>query len=656
MLARLPVRQWFVAAGYPLVAICVCLGIATPCLAQLSNSQRERLIGLGNQAKTELGKREFPSATLAGPKVIAAANAVSDHFGRRSTEQNRAKWIAYIGSDPLVDAISENASPERIATLAGKVRDRLIGDIRGLELQPLTTLRLQTDQLVAALRFRDSESSIKQVDQQIDALIRRLEKPDAATSPDDVAALATIVQLLDQSNQVPKLVDAVWASFEKPNLLVTINGNLVQQAIRRNVDRSRPIRDCILGTTIIGNGRLRGEVSSRLVPSRGRVQIELVLTGQFQSETVGYNGPVRLPTVGQGSITAQRSVWFDETGAALSPLTTSASLKSTITSIQHPLKLVRHIAQKQIAQKKSQADGIARERFRSQVAADFETQTSDAVNRPVGGGVALGGQPAPLQQARVRLRRLNLDEPTRTFGSTATTIYLEATQRSGKQLAAATSPPSLASVLASTTAGNGHTPVSGSFDAAMQLHESVVDNVASRVLAGRTVKSKEIDQLLASTGRLEMAAAKSATKEGESTEDSEKFEIDFSNLRPIIFELRDQTVRIGLRGTRFGQEGRELKRPLEITATYQPVQRDGRQILQRVGSVEVAFPGDRRLTVQQVALRRTIQNLFANRFPETLLDQPIVLPTNLQSPSLAGRVFRANRIDARDGWLSVTLR
>jgi hypothetical protein len=62
------------------------------------------------------------------------------------------------------------------------------------------------------------------------------------------------------------------------------------------------------------------------------------------------------------------------------------------------------------------------------------------------------------------------------------------------------------------------------------------------------------------------------------------------------------------------------------------------------------------LTVQQVALRRTIQNLFANRFPETLLDQPIVLPMDSASPALAGRVFRADRIDARDGWLSISVR
>jgi hypothetical protein len=662
MLIRPRFHKWLVSTGYLFVASCFGLGGVSTCFAQLSDSQRERLVDLSRQAKAELGKRQFPSADAAGANVIAAAKAVSDHFGRRSTEENRAKWIRYIGSDPLVDAISNNAPAEEIAALAGKVRERLVGDIRGLELRPMTALRSQTEQLVAALRFRDTETSIQQVNQQIDALIRRLEKPDAASSPNDVAALAVIVNLLDQSNQVPQLVDAIYASFDRPNLLVSLNGDLVLQAIRQDVDRSRPIRDCILGTTVIGNGRLRGEVDSRLVPCRGRVQIDLILTGQFNSQTVGYNGPVQLPTVGQGFITAQRSLWIDESGTALSPLATSASLKSTITSIQHPMRLVRRIAQKQIAQKKPRADAIARERFRSQVAADFDSQTSDAVNRPRGDGEGL----AKLRDAGVRLRRFNLDEPSRTIGSTATTIYLEATQRSGKQLAATTAPPRLETMFASTASGNANTLVrvgspatsagsqSGAFDLAIQVHESLVDNVASRILAGRTVKSQEIDQLLTSIGRFPIAAATDAAQGDEA---SGKFEIDFSNLRPIIFEARDQTVRVGLRGTRFSQGDRELKVPIEITATYQHVDRGDEHFLQRVGPVEVAYPGGGRSTVQQVALRRTIQNLFDNRFPETLLDKPMIAPgANPAIPALAGRVFRAERIDARDGWLSIAVR
>jgi hypothetical protein len=139
-------------------------------------------------------------------------------------------------------------------------------------------------------------------------------------------------------------------------------------------------------------------------------------------------------------------------------------------------------------------------------------------------------------------------------------------------------------------------------------------------------------------------------------DDDENFEIDFSNFRPVVFELRDQKVRVGIRGTRFKQGERELKRPVEITTQYTPARMDnGQMLLVRSDKVDVEFPGTRR-TVQQIALRRAIEKSFSGRFPETLLDRPIAVPSTVQAENLRGRVFQPALIDARDGWMSIGLR
>ena len=127
-------------------------------------------------------------------------------------------------------------------------------------------------------------------------------------------------------------------------------------------------------------------------------------------------------------------------------------------------------------------------------------------------------------------------------------------------------------------------------------------------------------------------------------------------MRPIIFEARDQLIRVGVRGTRFAQGSRELNRAMEITATYHAgTLADGTVVLIRSGDVGVDFPGRKRLTVAQAGLKATIQKKFSEVFPETLLDQPLELPDTVQLETLRDKVFRPSMVDAKNGWLTIAV-
>ncbi len=658
-----PVATW---------AFCCLLSIGllapTSALAQISPAQRDELVKLSESARQAIDAQRFPAVEPARAELLAAVEGLDTYLSSRTSPKNRANWLKYIAADPLVEALRSGASPEEITKLSQELRGRLIGDIRGLELGAIRRLRGAAERLAATARFENPDTATQLVDQQLQALTRRLEAIDGIATSEDAAALSTILGMLHPSNQAPALVESTRSAFSRPNLVAWVDGRVIEQAIARDVNQTRPVRDCILGTTVIGTGTLTGSVVGRLAPSHGSVQVDLILTGRFNSNTVGYNGPVRLPTVGHGQVTASRSIWINEDGPRLSPTVASADLNSRITSIDHPLRIVRHIAQKQIARKQPQAERIATGRLRSQVAADFDQQTLQAVSGDRGGsgplGSLLGGgayadSVDPIQEARILFARLNLPKPARTVGSTTQNVYAQVTQRDATQLAADSTPPPLAELLASArpTIANRVLKATGAlaaddraYDGAVQLHESFVDNIATRVLAGRTVSGEQIDQLLASSDKplLEIVSEEEA---------QEPFEIDFSTFRPVIFELRDQTIRIGIRGTRFSQGSRELARPLEITAVYQPQRTAlGTMQLQRRGDVSVDFPGGRRLTIQQVALRRTIQRLFSDRFPATLLDRPLMIPDFNDAAKLEVRTLRTSLIDARDGWLSVAIK
>ena len=594
------------------------------CFAQLSDSGRISLSATIQSARQSLDSRRLLVYTDAESKLIQAVQAVENYFRPITSEANTANWMQYLATEPLLKSLHSGASNEAILDQAQRAHGRLIGNVAGLELAPLRSLRHSIAQLMASIRFQDPEKSIKLIDQQLLSLDERILKVPAVPSAEDVASLAAISRLIGESNQSQAVPAALRSAFYRPNLVVSVSSALVQQAASQVVQRSRSINDCILGTRVVGTGSLQGAVTARTLTCYGQAAVEVSLAGNFYSQSTGYNRSVQVQTLGSGDVHSSRTIFISEAGVSVAPSTTEASLSSKITSINHPLRLVRKIAGKKAAQLKPQADAIATERLRQQVGSEFDTQISLAVT-----AAPSPERQAAIAKARTTLVRLDVPEPSWTIGSNEHSIFLEATQAANDQFAAITPAPSL-------------TP--GRFNLAIQLHESTIDNVASRILAGRTMTGDQLDRLMADAGRPPQPEADS-------------FVIDFAKFRPIIFEARDQTLRIGLRGTRFKQGDRELARPLEITAIYRPIQTlDGKSYLERMGDVDVDFPGGRRLTIAQVALKRSIQKAFDKRFPQSLLNQSPMLPVTLPIESLRGRSLYFSAIDSRDGWLSISAR
>ena len=564
--------------------------------------------------------------------------------------------MKFIDADELVDALSSrdamksSQTARKIGREAVDLRYRLIGTAPGLELPVLVQLRRSTKELIDGVRFRDSDRSSQQIAKQMQKFAEDIRDMNASSSAEEIASITQMIGLMDATGQSPHLVAQLKQRFGSPNVKVTVSEQVVQSAINRGVNESRPVRDCILGTRIVGTATLGGSVTANVLPAIGSARIEVTLNAAVNSRNVGYNGPVKLNTVTHGQVNARRMLHVTEAGVQAEPVVTTASLNSKIVSIDHKLRLVRRIASKKAAEQKPRAERIGTERLRSQVSQQFTEQTDQASSISV---------PDPMAKLRPVLTRLDLMEPARLLGSTDTDVYIEATVAGKDQLSAPSLPMS-----------PGTCPsVGGRYDVALQIHETVVDNVIAPILAGRTMTETEIDKLLnrsslkkpkpSAPSILESDRDAMALDDDDDEEDKEEppFEIDFARLRPIVFEARDQSIKLGIRGTRFSQGRRELKQALEITANYVPAQMaDGTAMLIRTGDVEVDFPSRRRrLSISQTGLKATIEKKFADVFPEMLLHRSFQVPATVKMEAIAGRSFRPQTIDARDGWLSITV-
>lgn len=568
-------------------------------------------------------------------EFLTAIDQLRSHLAATTTDANAQAWMNYLKVDSVDDLIRSNPDDSDLVTRSAIIAQQATGIHPGLEVPAVRNLRAAAERYSDALRFRSKDNVANLLTQLLDRSAAEWAEIGDNPSPEEIATLRLLLDLLQRTNQSVAIVERSQELFSSTNFHVAINESLVQRIANRQVHECSAVRECILGTRIVGNALLTGNVTTTLLPSIGSVRLQIALDGNVSTVNKGYNGPVRLRTSGSGQVHATRNMSVDESGFRFEPVVVDGGMNTRINAIEHPLRLVRRIAKKKAAQQKPLADRIAHQKFIKRITEEFTEETEQAVSKPM---------PDLMAEARPFLQRLDLPEPTRTIGSTDDSVFAYATIRKGNQLSAPSPPP----------------PIPVSNEATVQIHESLIDNTLGTLLAGRTLTRTELQDLAGKLKRddqqdqvSQSEVAASEVAEGDEEEEPE-FEIDFHSSRPIIFEARDGKLRVGIQGTRFAQGSRELKKRLEIVAEYEPIETESGEIrLQRVGETQINFPGTKRLSVAQAGLRGSIKKGFADAFPEVLMDKAWILPADVDAPALRGRNFRPRYFDAQNGWLTL---
>ncbi len=616
--------------GFLIAFVCILLGTPAATYGQFSEQDRDRLIEVIGATEAAFDAEKLPDVDTAKAELVGKLAAVESYFQRATDADNREAWLQFLNLEPLRKAIQSSAADSVVLAEAKKLRDRLIGMTPGLELSAIRNLRESALHLSQAISLNGTKG--KRVVGTLAALKKLVSDVKATPTTDQFAQMGFFVGTIDSSGQGEPLVRAFREVFGKPNVAVLVGTPLLQKAVDRELTREEPVRQTILGTRIVGTATMTGNVSAKLLPSTDSAKIELGFKAKFNSNNTGYNGPVRLLTTGTGDIDLARTLNIDASGFHLSGNKTDVELNTTIDAICHKMELVRKLAWKAARRQKPKADCIATQRLKQQVSQQFEEEASN---------LDLGSQSGFLADGGTALQRLSLTTPIHEWSSTEQMLAIDSLFRAGHQLGSVDPRPT----------------VDETFDVAIQIHESAVENACATVLAGRTLNEKKLDELLGKIGREveDPAAKEEGDKEGAAA-DEEPFEIVFSQLRPIVFEARDQVVRVGVRGRRFTKGTRVLQKALEVTADYKPTKlEDGTVVLKRDGKVKVDF-GGKKLSISEAGMKPVIEKSFGKVFPDVILERAIKVAEDAKMESLRGLEFRPRLVQADGGWLTIAIR
>lgn len=566
---------------------------------------------------------EFNPETLpdveAAKQQLALALADLEAFVDLPSANGQA-WSQFLQLDELHEQLEQpRASASRLASIEAGMRQ----NYAGLELPQFLALRQAVSNYTNATKYGvNSERTIQVLQRRTQELLEQLDGS-ADTSASEVNRLAArLAAYFHESGQAPAAMNAIVSQYGNPNLQIDASEAFINSLLGQSVAQPRNVNECILGTRINGTACLTGNVSANLSPMHNGVALTIHLSGHVATKNRGYNRGVVIHATGNSTVYASKHVVATPTGVTSTAATVSSDLRTQINSIQHRMKIVRKIASRKAAEQKPQADAIARVRLNRRVASSFDEQVNTKLAE-ANSNLQKLDQPMPV------LTRLGLSRPTFSFASTSSSVGGTITHAATHQLAASNSP------LPSPSQLHG---------LAVDLHQSILENVIESFLQGRTLRSADLDDYAQQfVGEVPPELAEESQ--------NEQWSILFETYRPVGIEFDNGRIQLTLRMVRLSGPQGDLSGNPTATVTYVPIWGDGKIVLQREGEVETDFGaggGGLQNTNKRSVLRKKLDDVFK---PE------IEIPLDGVSkafPKLAG--INIDTLSIEDGWLQVTFR
>jgi hypothetical protein len=114
-------------------------------------------------------------------------------------------------------------------------------------------------------------------------------------------------------------------------------------------------------------------------------------------------------------------------------------------------------------------------------------------------------------------------------------------------------------------------PLPAGHDAALVIHESMINNLAAHLLGGRKFNNNDADEASDSEQMQNLRKLAKVHNMGETPEDKKDapWEITLASTNPVTITFRDGKIKITVRGTRFlGIDEQEYKRPMSVWTQF----------------------------------------------------------------------------------------
>jgi len=478
-------------------------------------------------------------------------------------------------------------------------------------------------------------------------------------------AAVTVGQLLDQLsqlNQAQVLVAAVRRTFSQPNLLVRIDERFVNSIAGRPIQEAQGVDEMILGNRVIGTAYTQGVGSVDFVPDPHLAHISIRMFGHTNTDGRTDRSFVTAFTQGNAAVEARRSFFVSPNGLIEFAPYTAVNLSSEFCGTNR-CNLIDRFAAREFERQQYAAEAVGAYKAEQRVYQQFTQQTNQAIwegrqqiarSRQQGtsffrsvnqfrrdfivAGTETSDTPPDRRPTATEVLA-RFAHPGVSLSTSDSHLYLSANVALSDQLAAPSMPPT--NVLPT--------------DVSAQIHESLVSNFISPVVADRTLYSYEFSRK-AEALMSEVPAGLVFDSSGDDV-----WSITFAPVRPIQVEFDDQRIRVTVAGRQFTRRNERYREAMLITSTFRVVQVGSQLKLMRDGQTQVAFATPGTKSASEIAFQTFLQDQLNASMSGDPAAEAVDLPANLlpldrlPAGSNAERLRDAELVQLRaeGGWLTL---
>ncbi|WP_442505120.1 hypothetical protein SH528x_003895 [Novipirellula sp. SH528] len=200
--------------------------------------------------------------------------------------------------------------------------------------------------------------------------------------------IAEAVQTLRHADNpvAVEVATAIDTYYRNANVRMAISQQMLQRMLPTIAPQSIPVRTRMLGSRVRGMSHVQSALSIKLLPSPNHWQIDLQTTGNVQTQSVGFSGPVALRTRGGTDFQATTPIEITPDGVQLGESWVDVRGENRLQGIETeydnwPLigALVRSIAASRYDSLEPISNRLAQEKVRDQVGGEIDQRIDKEV-------------------------------------------------------------------------------------------------------------------------------------------------------------------------------------------------------------------------------------------------------------------------------------
>jgi hypothetical protein len=165
-------------------------------------------------------------------------------------------------------------------------------------------------------------------------------------------------------------------------IYVRFSQEFLRQYMHRDLHNDAPVDDDILGTPIQGTAHYAATARLELVPNDDHAVMRLHLVGTVHSNTVGYNGPVRIHSTGETQFASTKLLSTDGRGMEAGHAVTLAETHSQTQCIDTDVpglrgRIVRRVASRRVDASRGDADIVAARHTEARINRRFDESVKE---------------------------------------------------------------------------------------------------------------------------------------------------------------------------------------------------------------------------------------------------------------------------------------